>query len=268
MSKQNNVDIYSDSKKKRKKGKGGKIAAIIIVVILVLALLGAAWVWFFNRDLIKDILPQEETQPSSTAAEVTTAELTTAEPTAEPATVAEIEVPDVSGYAAKDAYYKLNSVGLRYTVVREYSEDVKAEYVISQEPKPGEIIKQNDRVTLHISKGIDHPPETTVESTTSATEPTKKPGDKKKGSYILDGSDTRIISRSEVEKLDDDELTLALNEIFARHGRRFKTPSIQAYFDKQEWYKGTIDPEDFDENVLSGVERANINTILSVMDDR
>lgn len=272
MSKQDDINIYSRSGKKSKKSKGGKISAIIIISVLVLAVAAAAWIWFFNRDLIKDFLPQEETTAPATV-EVTTAEATTAELTTEPVTIAEIEVPDVAGISAKDAYNALQSVGLKYTVVREYSEDVRSEYVISQEPKAGEIIKQTDQVVLHISKGIDNPKEVvTVPGSKTETQPTteksEKSDNKKKseGKYILEGSDTRYISRSEVEKLDNNEQTLALNEIYARHGRRFNTPEIQAYFDKQSWYEGTLSPSEFDDSVLSAVERSNINTILNVMD--
>ena len=266
MSKQNSVDIYSSKKK-------GKIAAVIIIIVLVLAAAAAAWVWFFNRDLIKDFLPQEETRPT-TVEEATTAVPTTAEVTTEPETVASVEVPYVHGYYVKDAYYKLNDAGLRYTIVREYSDEVHLDYVISQEPEAGETIRKDERVILHVSKGYDNQPAATVAPAEPlSTEPTKADGekeDKKKtgGTYILDGSDKRIISRSEVTGLDNNEMTLALNEIFARHGRKFNTPSIQAYFDKQSWYKGTISAADFDEDVLSAVERTNVNTILSVMEEK
>lgn len=270
MSKQKSVDIYSS----KKKGKKGKAAAIIIIIVLVLLIAAAAWVWFFNRDLIKDFLPQEETQPA-TVGEVTTAEPTTAEVTTEPETIAFVEVPNVNGYAVKDAYYKLNAEGLRYTVVREYSDEIHLDYVISQEPEAGNTIRSDERVVLHVSKGYDNQPAATVSPAEPfSTEPTQSSAekeDKKKktgGKYILDGSDKRIITRSEVLALDNNEMTLALNEIFARHGRKFNTPSIQAYFDKQSWYKGTISAADFDEDVLSATERTNVNTILSVMEEK
>ena len=267
LSNKNSIDIYSQSDKNRKKGKGGKVALIIILVFLVLLIAAAAWIWFFNRDLIADYLPQQETEPAT--AEVTTVQATTAEPTGEVTTVAEIEVPDVSGFKATDAYSKLNSVGLRYTIIREYNNQIHAEYVISQDPAHGTVIKQNETVTLHISKGIDHPSDEPTAPTT-ATEPSKKPEDKKKqtGSYILKDSSTRIIDQSELYSLDTNELTLALNEVYARHGSKFNSPEIQAYFDKQPWYKGTVSPVDFDENSLSDIERANVNTILAVLKEK
>lgn len=267
LSKKNSVDIYSQSDEIKKKGKGVKVALIIILLLLVLLIAAAAWIWFFNRDLISDYLPRQEAEP--TTAEATTVQPATAETTEEIATVAEIEVPDVSGCKAADAYSKLNHADLRYTVVREYSQEVKAEYVIRQEPEPGTILKQNETVILHISKGIDHPPDEPT-APTEATAPSTKPAKKKEqtGSYILKDSSARIIDQSELYSLDTNELTLALNEIYARHGRRFNSPEIQAYFDKQPWYKGTISPIDFDESSLSYIERANVNTILAVLKER
>lgn len=272
MSRKNSIDIYSDSRKKRKKGKKGKIAVIIIVIILAILILAAAWIWFFNRSLISGLFPGLAAEPATepTTVQTTTEVPTTVAPTEEPVTVARIEVPDVGGLASKDAYDKLNAAGLKYTIVREYSKTVKAEYVLSQEPEAGDMIKQTEKVVLYISKGTDNPVEATVARGEPVSEPdtTKSPDKKKSGSYILEDSDTKIISKSEIEKLSENEMTLALNEIFARYGRKFKTPEIQAYFDKQDWYKGTTDPEDFDEDVINSTERENVSVILQVMEEK
>jgi hypothetical protein len=68
--------------------------------------------------------------------------------------------------------------------------------------------------------------------------------------------------------MDEQELTLALNEIYARHGRRFNSAELQKYFDAQSWYHGTISPDRFDDNVLTETEEANVRTILSVMAEK
>ena len=88
------------------------------------------------------------------------------------------------------------------------------------------------------------------------------------GDYILSGSDSRYISKLELTFMSKDKLTLALNEIYARHGRKFDTPSIQAYFNSKSWYHGTISPSDFDESSLNEYEDANVQTIVSVMRSR
>lgn len=81
------------------------------------------------------------------------------------------------------------------------------------------------------------------------------------GSYILEGSDTRYISSDELLYLSENELCLARNEIYARHGRVFEDDDIRNYFLSQSWYNGTIAPEDFREDMLSEVEKHNIEKI-------
>lgn len=65
--------------------------------------------------------------------------------------------------------------------------------------------------------------------------------------------------------MNADQLQMAINEIYARHNRRFVTPSIQAYFDAQSWYSGTVDASSFDAASLSQTEWANISLMLSCM---
>lgn len=79
--------------------------------------------------------------------------------------------------------------------------------------------------------------------------------------YIIEDSDTKKLTADMLDGFDKDELKLARCEIYARHGRRFNSYDIQAYFDEQSWYTGDIDPEDFDDSVLSDVEKYNIRLI-------
>lgn len=79
--------------------------------------------------------------------------------------------------------------------------------------------------------------------------------------YILPDSDTKKLTSSDLAGLDADELELARNEIYARAGRRFNTDYIQDYFDDKWWYVGTIEPEDFTEDMLNDVEKYNVNFI-------
>lgn len=67
-------------------------------------------------------------------------------------------------------------------------------------------------------------------------------------SYILADSNSRLYSREELERMDNYTLQMAINEIYARHGRKFKTDSIREYFEGKSWYTGTIEPEAFDGN--------------------
>lgn len=80
--------------------------------------------------------------------------------------------------------------------------------------------------------------------------------------YILPNSDSEKLTKSDLEGLSKDELRIARNEIYARHGRRFLDAELQAYFDSQDWYYGSIDPEDFvDSQELSALERRNAKFI-------
>ena len=82
------------------------------------------------------------------------------------------------------------------------------------------------------------------------------------GDYILPDSSTRVYSASELDSLTSNQLWLARNEIYARHGRKFSNSTLQEYFNGKSWYNGTIAPENFDESVLNGVERQNVDAIM------
>lgn len=79
--------------------------------------------------------------------------------------------------------------------------------------------------------------------------------------YILPNSDSEYISSDEINDLSAREKRLAINEIYARHGRKFDNAEIREYFEDQSWYNGTIDADDFDESVLNKYEKANIKKL-------
>ena len=83
------------------------------------------------------------------------------------------------------------------------------------------------------------------------------------GDYILPNSSTMYLSRSDIEHLSQEQLRIARNEIFARHGRMFSDEELQQYFDSKEWYSGTVSPDAFDADVLNDCERANATLIQS-----
>lgn len=90
-------------------------------------------------------------------------------------------------------------------------------------------------------------------------------------SWFLSDSSNRYYSRSELEKLDDYSLQMAINEIYARHGRKFDTPSIREYFEDQPWYHGTISPADFDgkeSKYFNEYETANRELMAQIRDER
>lgn len=75
--------------------------------------------------------------------------------------------------------------------------------------------------------------------------------------YILPDSDSRYLDNEDIAHLSKEELRLARNEIYARHGRKFDDVSLQEYFNSKDWYSGTISPSDFTENMLNDYEIQN-----------
>lgn len=83
--------------------------------------------------------------------------------------------------------------------------------------------------------------------------------------YILPGSDLRYITDAEVSSLTKEEQQLAINEIYARRGRKFDMKEYQDYFNNQSWYYGTIAPADFNEGVFNDYENSNIHKLTNAM---
>lgn len=79
--------------------------------------------------------------------------------------------------------------------------------------------------------------------------------------YILIDSAKRLLTDDEVKSLSNNQLMLARNEIFARHGRKFNDVELKTYFESKSWYSGTIEASEFPENILSEIEKSNIALI-------
>ena len=86
---------------------------------------------------------------------------------------------------------------------------------------------------------------------------------------IFPDSDTQKITEAQMkETLTDSETTrLAINEIYARHGREFRNDDLVRYFGDKSWYTPTYSPDDFDArsgSILSYTEQRNAATILEL----
>ena len=88
------------------------------------------------------------------------------------------------------------------------------------------------------------------------------------GDYILPGSDSRYLDVSELYDLDANQCRLARNELYARHGRKFDDEGLRAYFESKDWYSGTIDPDDFKEDMLNDYEFYNRDLIVQYEKDQ
>lgn len=99
-------------------------------------------------------------------------------------------------------------------------------------------------------------------------EPVEEPEEKQQeveketSQYFLPTSSSEYLTVSDLAGFSQDDCRMARNELYARHGRRFADPNLQAYFDALDWYEGTVEPADFDESVMNEYELANRDMIV------
>lgn len=93
-------------------------------------------------------------------------------------------------------------------------------------------------------------------------------GEKEKYTYVIEDSDKKYLTDSDVQGLTLQEINYAKNEIFARHGRKFQSAELQRYFNSKSWYEGKYDPSDFDQHyssaVLNDFEKKNADFLREV----
>ena len=77
--------------------------------------------------------------------------------------------------------------------------------------------------------------------------------------FIIPDSNTHYLTEDDLRGLTSDELEIARNEIYARHGYQFKQKKMIKYFNNQSWYvrsKYKITTDDLNE-----IEYANVMLI-------
>lgn len=136
----------------------------------------------------------------------------------------------------------------------------------------------NDNVKLQFSQDISHQIPNQIEVTPSpspsptptptqdsfwGTEPTEAPSDvgdseefedfddadediEDDDTYIFPNSDTEYLTKSDLSGMSKSEINLAKNELYARHGRKFKSKELQEYFESKDWYVPKYSPKQWD----------------------
>ncbi len=259
------TEFYEDIVTKnelKKEGHAKKSKAIIIVVfsLIIIGLLGIIAYLVFGSGMKFDFLggTKEET--------------TVSQETTEKVTEKTVAVPAVAGYDYNLALQRLSNVNLKVTYTSEYSDNVSENCVIRQTPDPGTEVKEGTEVKLVLSKGKENAKSSllpTVSSgNSSGSSGSSSRSSSSRGSsanssdYIIADSSSKYLTYNDVKNLTEDELELARNEIYARHGRKFNSDDLQRYFYSKAWYRGTIEPEDFDESVFNEFEKANVTYLL------
>ncbi len=89
--------------------------------------------------------------------------------------------------------------------------------------------------------------------------------------FILSDTGRIYYDRYYLEQLSDEELRIARNEIYARHGRTFRDQALQDYFNSKSWYVPMYDPDEFDrmqEQILNDCEKSNRDLIVEIEKER
>lgn len=89
--------------------------------------------------------------------------------------------------------------------------------------------------------------------------------------YILPYSDTRYLTEGDVAGLSEDEIRIALNEIYARHGRIFQSEDLNAHFSSKSWYEPKYSSEEFsaiESSIMNDYEKKNIEFLAEVRDGK
>lgn len=84
--------------------------------------------------------------------------------------------------------------------------------------------------------------------------------------YVIPDSSSRYLTEEDLAGLTEEEIFLARNEIYARHGYIFNDAALSDYFNSKSWYQPTVSGEEFTEEyaaqVFNDCEIANISTMV------
>lgn len=82
--------------------------------------------------------------------------------------------------------------------------------------------------------------------------------------YVMPMSEYFPLREEMLLNFDDNQLMLARNEIYARHGYHFRNNFLTGYFERYSWYEDRGD--EFDEGQLSQIEKDNVLLIKKMED--
>ena len=84
--------------------------------------------------------------------------------------------------------------------------------------------------------------------------------------YIMPDADIRVYESWEIADFDEHDTQMAINELFARHGRIFKDDDVRRYFNNISWYypeKEEVDPKE----EFNSCEYQNYNLLCNHRDE-
>ena len=277
-----------DNKENVKKKKNKFI--IVLCAVVIAAALGFIGFCVYNGLSNSSTDNKTTTAETATSAEVTTQAPSTAMPTTVPATTEQVttsssynNVVPVVGYGYSYGKKLLEQAGFTVEISDyEYSYDYPEGYIISQTPEGDTSASTGTVVKLVISSGQiqreTKAPATQAQqssnsqnsssgnanSQSSNSQSSSNTNTNNNGGFIFPNSDSSYLSNAQVSALSDNDLQLAINEIYARRGRIFKDASLNAYFNSQSWYEGKYTAEEFEKNVkFNTYEQKNLQLLIN-----
>lgn len=277
-----------DNKENVKKKKNKFI--IVLCAVVIAAALGFIGFCVYNGLSNSSTDNKTTTAETATSAEVTTQAPSTAMPTTVPATTEQVttsssynNVVPVVGYGYSYGKKLLEQAGFTVEISDyEYSYDYPEGYIISQTPEGDTSASTGTVVKLVISSGQiqreTEAPATQAQqssnsqnsssgnsnSQSSNAQSSSNTNTNNNGGFIFPNSDSSYLSNAQVSALSDNDLQLAINEIYARRGRIFKDASLNAYFNSQSWYEGKYTAEEFEKNVkFNTYEQKNLQLLIN-----
>lgn len=279
---------YTDKEENVKKKKNKFI--IVLCAVVIAAALGFIGFCVYNGLSNSSTDNKTTTAETATSAEVTTQAPSTAMPTTVPATTEQVttsssynNVVPVVGYGYSYGKKLLEQAGFTVEISDyEYSYDYPEGYIISQTPEGDTSASTGTVVKLVISSGQiqreTEAPATQAQqssnsqnsssgnsnSQSSNAQSSSNTSTNNNGGFIFPNSDSSYLSNAQVSALSDNDLQLAINEIYARQGRIFKDASLNAYFNSQSWYEGKYTAEEFEKNVkFNTYEQKNLQLLIN-----
>lgn len=279
---------YTDKEENVKKKKNKFI--IVLCAVVIAAALGFIGFCVYNGLSNSSTDNKTTTAETATSAEVTTQAPSTAVPTTVPATTEQVttsssynNVVPVVGYGYSYGKKLLEQAGFTVEISDyEYSYDYPEGYIISQTPEGDTSASTGTVVKLVISSGQiqreTEAPATQAQqssnsqnsssgnsnSQSSNAQSSSNTNTNNNGGFIFPNSDSSYLSNAQVIALSDNDLQLAINEIYARRGRIFKDASLNAYFNSQSWYEGKYTAEEFEKNVkFNTYEQKNLQLLIN-----
>lgn len=82
--------------------------------------------------------------------------------------------------------------------------------------------------------------------------------------YVIPISSILPVTEETLVNMSENELWIARNEIYARHGRIFKNEYLQNYFESCSWYQAIEGKSEVADEELSQTERANLDRIIEM----